>query len=117
MTRLKAERRKRFGDPLLQIELRGAATSVRALTVDITSGSSRPSAAAQATAASSECQPGACTDANNAFGDRRIFELDIPFVDTRLRVAIADDAGTPSAATNTKQQHLNDLTRVALPER
>jgi hypothetical protein len=95
----------------------GCGAGVRSLTVDVTSGSSRPSAAAQATAASGECPPGACTDPNNASGDRRIFELDIPFMDTRLRVAIAYDAATPSAATNTKQQHLNDLTGMALPDR
>lgn len=86
----------------------GCGAGARNLTVDVTSGSSRPTAAAQATAASSDCQPGGCTDPNNASGDRRIFELHIPFMDTRLRVAIADDAGTPSAATDIKQQHLND---------
>jgi len=76
----------------------GCGAGVRNLTVDVTSGSSRPTAAAQATAASSDCQPGGCTDPNNTPGSRRIFELHIPFMDTRLRVAIADDASTPSAA-------------------
>jgi hypothetical protein len=86
----------------------GCGAGVRNLTVDVTSGSSRPTAAAQVTAASSDCQAGGCTDSNNASGDRRIFELHIPFTDTRLRVAIADDAGTSSAATHTNQRHLND---------
>ncbi len=86
----------------------GCGAGVRNLTVDVTSGSSSPMLAAHATAASSDCQPGGCTDPNNASGDRRIFEFHIPFMDTRLRVAITDDAGTPSAATNTKQQRLND---------
>jgi hypothetical protein len=74
----------------------GCGAGVRNLTVVVTSGSSRPTAAAQAPAASSDCQPGECIDANNTPGSRRIFELHIPFMDTRLRVAIADDTSTPS---------------------
>jgi hypothetical protein len=79
----------------------GCGAGVRNLTVDVTSGSSRPTTVAQAKAAPRDCQPGGCTDSNDTPGSRRIFELHIPFMDTRLRVAIADDASTPSAAAHT----------------
>ena len=71
----------------------GCGAGVRNVVVDVTSGSSRPTAAAQTTAASS--------DPNNP-SSRRVFELHIPFMDTRLRVAIADDAAAPPAAPHTQ---------------
>ena len=76
----------------------GCGAGVRNLTVDLTSGSSLPTPAAQPPAASRDCRPGGCTDANNTPGSRRIFELHIPFMDTRLQVALADDA-TPVIST------------------
>jgi hypothetical protein len=78
----------------------GCGAGVRNLTVDVTSDSSRAPAAAQATAASRDCQ-GDCTDHNNTPGSRRVFELHIPFMDTRLQVAIADDTRTPSVEPHT----------------
>ena len=76
----------------------GCGAGVRNLTVDVTSGSSRPTTAAQATAASSD---------PNDPSSRRIFELHIPFMDTRLRVAIADDAGAPPAALRTPASRID----------
>lgn len=73
----------------------GCGAGVRNLTVDVTSGASRPTTAAQATAASSDPS------------SRRIFELHIPFMDTRLRVAIANDAGAPPAAPHTPASRID----------
>jgi hypothetical protein len=60
---------------------------VRNLTVNITSGSSQVTAAAQAPP---DCQSGGCSDGHD--GNTRVFELHVPYMNTRVRVAITDDA-------------------------